>query len=120
MSCNLYNTYANPHMEQKGENRMKNIKKLMVQRDRILQQLLDVSLWVNGSIVETTKKVHGKESPFRYLSRSINGKNKITYVSERNLNAFKQAVAEGAKVKVLLAELVSVNVELIKAEGDND
>ncbi len=99
---------------------MKNVKKLVTRRDVLLRKVLEAPLWVNGSVVETTKKVRGKESPFSYLSRSVKGKNKITYVSARHLNSFKQAVAEGVKVKALLAELGSVNVELIKAGGSDD
>ena len=97
---------------------MKKVEQLRQRREELLKELIQMPLWVNGSVVETTKKSKGKETPFYYLSQSIKGKNKITYISARHLSAFKAAAAEGAKQKELLAELSFINTKLIK-EGGN-
>jgi len=99
---------------------MKEVKELAAKRKKLLQRVLEAPLWVNGSIVETTRKVRGKETPFSYLSRSIKGKNKITYISAKHLESFKEAAINGVKLKELLAELGSVNVELLKARESDD
>ena len=99
---------------------MKKSTDLRKKRKGILLQIQEMPLWVNGSVVETTKKYRGKEIPFYYLSRSVKGKNKVVYISAKNLDAFKEASVNGVKIKALLAELGDVNVALIKATEDND
>lgn len=96
------------------------IKKLIAQRGELLKKIGDVPLWINGSVVETTRKVRGKEIPFYYLSLSIKGKNKITYISAPHLKQFKAAVIAGDKVKQLQHELSAINMKLIKAGYCND
>jgi len=99
---------------------MKEVEKLMAQRAELLKEILEAPLWVNGSIVETIRKSKGKETPFYYLSQSMMGKNKITYISAKNLAKFKAAATEGTRLKTLMSELCTVNIKLIKAYGKND
>ena len=99
---------------------MDDVKNLIAQRDELVKKMRDAPLWVNGSVVETTRKVRGKEMPFRYLSHSIKGTNKITYISEAHLKQFKAAAIEGDKIKRLQNELSAVNMKLIKAGYCND
>jgi len=99
---------------------MKKDQQLRQRRKELLKELTEMPFWVNGSVVETTNKSKGKETPFYYLSQSIKGKNKITYISARHLPAFKAAAAEGAKLKELLAKLSFINTKLIKESGIND
>lgn len=99
---------------------MKDIKELLNERDVLLKELMNTPLWLNGSVVESIRKYRGKESPFYYLSQSVNGKNKITYVSARHLANFKHAADAGQNVKSLLVKLSMVNVKLLKAGYDND
>ncbi|OVE82321.1 hypothetical protein BVY04_01360 [bacterium M21] len=99
---------------------MKEVKELKDQRDKLLTDIQRVALWVNGSVIETTRKQKGKEEPFYYLSQSIKGKNKITYISASHLERFKAAANEGLRLKVLLSELSMVNIKLIKAGYSND
>lgn len=96
------------------------VKKLSAQRNELLKEIAAAPLWVNGSVVETTRKVGGKEKPFYYLSHSIKGKNKVTYISAAHLNQFKAATAQGTKVKQLHNELSTINIKLIKAGYLND
>ena len=93
---------------------MEGIKQLKTRRSELLKDFSEAPLWINGSVVETTRKTGDKEIPFYYLSQSIKGKNKITYISAANLERFKMAASEGAKVKVLQNELSSINMKLIK------
>lgn len=99
---------------------MNDVENLIAQRDELLSKICDVPLWVSGSVVETTRKVRGKEMPFYYLSHSIKGKNKITYISAANLKQFKAASIQGDKIKRLQNELSAANMKLIKAGYCND
>ena len=98
---------------------MKDVNKLLKQRAKLLKEIQKASLWVNGSVIESIRKYQGKETPFYYLSQSIKGKNKITYISAKDLDKFKVAAKGGLKLKELLSEISTVNILLIKA-GYND
>lgn len=93
---------------------MDEVEILRARRDEMLKEIGEAPLWVNGSVVETTRKTGGKESPFYYLSHSIKGKNKITYISAAHLDAFKAAAVQGARIRLLHNELGTVNMKLIK------
>lgn len=99
---------------------MDEVEKLRVRRDELLKEIGEAPLWVNGSVVETTRKTGGKERPFRYLSHSIKGKNKITYIAAAHLNQFKAAAAQGARIRLLHNELSTINMKLIKKGGRDD
>ena len=90
------------------------IGNLKTRRKELLDNVTKTPFWVYGSVVETTRKICGKQTPFYYLSQSINGKNKITYISATHLGYFKRAAAEGAKIRRILNELSSISVKLIK------
>jgi len=98
----------------KKRNRMDNIEQLRARSRELLKDFSETPFWVNGSVVETTRKTRNKEIPFYYLSQSIKGKNKITYISAAHLEHFKIAASEGAKIKLLQNELSSINIKLIK------
>ncbi len=83
-------------------------------RDELLKYVAEAPFWVHGSVIETTRKIRGKQMPFYYLSQSINGKNKITYISATHLGRFKTAASEGRKIRRILNELSSISVKLIK------
>jgi len=93
---------------------MDDIEQLRTRRNTLLKDFSEAPLWINGSVVETTRKTRNKEIPFCYLSQSIKGKNKITYISAAHLEHFKMAASEGAKVRLLQNELSSINMKLIK------
>jgi hypothetical protein len=99
---------------------MNDVDKLIEQREKLLRKIYDAPLWVNGSVVETTRKFRGRETPFYYLSQSIKGKNKITYISASNLERFRTAAAEGVKIRELQYELSAINAKLIKDGVNND
>ena len=99
---------------------MKDVKELVDQRNVLLNELMEMPLWVSGSVVESVRKYRGKKTPFYYLSQSIKGKNKITYVSAKDLEKFKTAADAGQGVKDILTKLSMVNIKLLKARGSND
>ena len=99
---------------------MNEVEKLRVRRDELLKEIGEAPLWVNGSVVETTRKTGGRENPFYYLSHSIKGKNKITYISAAHLKQFKTAATQGTRIKRLLNELSTINMKLIKKGCHHD
>lgn len=99
---------------------MNDVTKLLKQRDALLKEMRNITLWVNGSVVESVRKHKNKETPFRYLSQSIKGRNKITYISAENLKEFKAATGKGLQLKNVLSELSMLNIKLIKAGYVND
>ena len=100
--------------------KMNDVDKRIEQREELLRKIHDLPLWVNGSVIETTRKFRGRETPFYYLSQSIKGKNKITYISAANLDRFRKAAAEGVNMRELQHELSTINVKLIKAGLTHD
>jgi|TARA_B110000014_G_C19848175_1_gene439592 hypothetical protein len=70
--------------------------------------------WVNGSLIETTRKQGEKESPFYYLSQTINKKVKTTYVSVKQVEDFRQAVDRAKHGKKIFQELSELNIQCIK------
>ncbi len=70
--------------------------------------------WVNGSLIETTRKQGEKESPFYYLSQTINKKVKTTYVSAKQVEDFRQAVDRAKHGKKIFQELSELNIQCIK------
>ena len=99
---------------------MNDVTKLLKRRDALLKEVLNISLWVNGSVIESVRKHNNKESPFYYLSQSVKGRNKITYISAKNLKEFKAAVAKGLQLKRVLYKISALNIKLIKAGYVND
>lgn len=99
---------------------MNDVTELLKRRDALLKKMRDISLWVNGSVVETVRKHKNKKTPFFYLSQSVKGRNQITYISARDLEAFKSATDQGLQLKNALSELSMLNIKLIKAGYVND
>jgi len=99
---------------------MNDKEKLKIRRDKLMQKICNAPLWVSGSVVETTQKINGKKKNCFYLSQSINGKNKITYISAKHLSKFRKAAAEGTKMKKLQLDLSAINTKLIKTENIHD
>ena len=88
---------------------------LRKRRDALVAELVACPGWVLGSLVETMRKLNGKKTPFRYLSRSVAGKNRILYVSEAQMAPFGAAVDAGRRAVCLLEEISELNARIIKA-----
>ena len=94
-------------------------EKLLKQRDNLLEHLRSLPVWIDGSIIETTRVQSGKEKAFNYLSRSKEGKNKITYISSKYLDKFKDARERGHQAKRMIDEIIDINIQLLKT-GESD
>jgi hypothetical protein len=99
---------------------MSDIDELHKKRFEIIKEIEEMPLWVNGSVIESTRKQNGKEYPFYYLSQSIGGKTQTTYISAKQLDQFKTAVNNGLRVKSLMSEVSLINIKLVKLEVSND
>ena len=92
------------------------IEEMKIERKRILDEVARLSGWVTGSLVKTERLQRGKKSPFHYLSRSLNGKNRITYVAARDLEAFTEVVVIGRRARRLFEQITELTIAIIKAE----
>ena len=86
---------------------LKKEKELLSQRRLLLEELLESETWITGSIIETKRIQSGKEKPFYYLSRSLGGKTNTTYLSKKDLPAFKTARAAGIRVQENLNKIIA-------------
>jgi len=93
------------------------LRELRETRDALAAELAARPDWVLGSLVETVAKRNGKKTPFRYLSHSVEGRNRILYVAARQMAAFGAAVEAGQRAVRLLEEIAAVNAKIIKAGG---
>jgi len=91
------------------------VGELRKRRDALVAELAASPGWVLGSLVETMRKLNGKKTPFRYLSRSVAGKNRILYVSAAQMTPFGTAVDAGRLAVRLLEDISELNARLIKA-----
>jgi hypothetical protein len=95
----------------------KTVDMLKWEREKLLKELSEAGEeWVVGSLVETTIKRNGKRIPFRYLSTSVRGRNKILYVAEHQMGRFQKAVAMGKKMEALIERIAELNAKIIKTE----
>jgi hypothetical protein len=81
------------------------------------QELAALDGWVGGSLVQTRRRQSGTVRPFRYLSRSVGGRNRITYVSAGEMPAFRAAAKAGRRAAVLLERVGELTVAVLKAEA---
>jgi hypothetical protein len=93
---------------------LKNEKDLLAQKEQLLSKLTKNKNWIIGSIIEATRIQSGKRKPFYYLSRSLGGKTKTTYISKEQLNEFKKARELGNSIQGILNEIIEVNIKILK------
>jgi len=89
---------------------------LKQERDALLNELRELGEWAFGSLVTTKRKSHKGSYPFHYLSRSMNGKNKITYVSKKQLSEMTELIQNGRKCHEILDRISELNIEIIKCK----
>lgn len=93
------------------------IEVLRRRRGKAIAALAALPGWVGGSLVQTRRVQSGTARPFRYLSRSVAGRNRITYVAAGELAAFRTAVKAGRRAAVLLERVSELTVAILKAEA---
>ena len=92
------------------------IEEMKVKREKILNELAELTGWVTGSLVKTERTQQGKKSPFNYLSRSVNGVNRITYVAAGDFEIFKGVVETGRRARRLFEQVTELTIAIIKAQ----
>lgn len=93
------------------------LSELQEARRQCIEELADLQGWVLGSLVQTEREQGGARKPFRYLSRSVQGKNRITYVSEAQVQQVSQAIEAGRSARELLGRVSELTMAIIKAKN---
>ena len=75
------------------------LRKMEMARERYLKELRGMGGWISGSLIVTERRQGSGTRPFRYLSRSIRGKNRITYVSEKHMGMFERQLKDGRRAE---------------------
>ena len=91
------------------------LRELESARELCRQELSALPGWALGSLVETEREQGGRRKPFRYLSRSSQARNRITYISEAQAGPLRQALEEGRKARMLLDRIADLTVAILKA-----
>lgn len=86
-------------------------------RRQCIEELAGLQGWVVGSLVQTEREQAGARKPFRYLSRSVQGRNRITYVSEAQAQQVRQALEAGHAARELLGRVSELTMAIIKAKN---
>jgi len=95
------------------------LKKMEVSRGRYLKELRGMGEWIAGSLIVTERRQGGGTRPFRYLSRSIGGRNRITYVSEKHMGIFERQLKNGRRAEWLFREISELTVNIVKSASKN-
>lgn len=93
------------------------ITEMRRRRSTCITELTALPGWIGGSLIQTRRVQAGTARPFRYLSRSVGGKNRITYVAASEMTAFRAALKTGQRAGVLFAEVCELTVAILKAES---
>ena len=94
-----------------------NCDRLRKQRSECMEELAALPGWVGGSLVQTRRVRAGVAKPFRYLSRSVLGRNRITYVAAGEMPAFRAALEAGRRATALVERVSELSIAILKAEG---
>ena len=95
------------------------MKKMEMARERYLKELCGMGEWISGSLIVTARKQGNGIRPFRYLSRSIGGKNRITYVSEKHMGVFEKQLKNGKRAEWLFREISELTAKIVKSAHGN-
>lgn len=93
------------------------LSELREARRQCIDVLAELPGWVLGSLVQTEREQAGSRKPFRYLSRSVQGKNRITYVSEAEEQQVRQALEAGRTARQLLGRVSDLTMAIIKTKS---
>ena len=94
-----------------------NIDGLRRRRSKCIDELAALPGWVGGSLVQTRRVQAGATKPFRYLSKSVGGRNRITYVAAGEMPAFRAAVKAGRRAAYLFERVCELSMAILKAEA---
>jgi hypothetical protein len=94
-----------------------NLDGLRRRRNKCIEELAALPGWADGSLVQTRRVQAGRAKPFRYLSRSVQGRNRITYVAAGQMPACRAALTAGRRARALFAQVCELTIAILKAEG---
>ena len=98
----------------------KKVDKLVQKRNKLWKKLVREPVIVRGSLIQTLrppvekKGKKPKRYPLQFLSRSIEGRNKITYVSKAQVDGFQNAIDNYQTCQHLLEQICELNIQIIK------
>jgi len=92
----------------------KELGKLKNKRKVLLREFISAEDWITGSIIQSMRIQSNRKAPFNYLSRSIGGKTKTTYIARNKLKLFRDALDNGKRVRQLFNEIVETNIQILK------
>ncbi len=90
------------------------VKMLKRNRAKLFERLARLEGWTSGSLVTTERKSNNRRYPFHYLSRSVGGRNKITYVSPGELKEWQTLLGNGKKAKALFDQITELSIAIVK------
>jgi hypothetical protein len=93
------------------------IEEIRAERRRCVEELAALDGWARGSLVQTRRMQANRERPFRYLSRSVGGRNRITYVAADKMKAFRSALDAGQRASVLFERVSELTIEILRAQN---
>ena len=94
---------------------MKDEQKLLIQkRKELLDELIMADNWITGSLIQSSRIQSNRKAPFNYLSRSMGGKTKTTYIGKNKLKLFSNALDVGKRIRQLFNEIVEINIQILK------
>lgn len=96
------------------------IEQIRAERRQCVEELVALGGWVRGSLVQTRRRQADRERPFRYLSRSVEGRNRITYVAADKMAAFGSALEAGRRASVLFERICELTIAILKVEDAED
>jgi len=103
----------------------KKIASLKKKKIKLLEKLHNYEDFIRGSITTIKHKCGnkncqcysgGKKHPGIYFSVNINQKTKLIYLGKNKVTKAKKLLANHLKLKKLLDDIITVNIDLLKLE----
>ncbi len=99
---------------------------LKIKKDQLLKNLMEFEDFIRGSITTIRHKCSNKnckchsggdKHPGIYFSANINKKTKLIYLGEKKVAKAKKLLNNHVKLKKLLDDIVTVNIDILKLEN---
>ena len=103
--------------------RTASVQDLLKRREKLWDEVCATATFVRGSLIETrrppVKDARGRTKRYtlRFLSRSVGGRSRSTYVAEVDVPAFAGAIVAWQRLQQTLDEISEINVALLKQQS---
>ena len=103
----------------------KKLTSLKTKKLKLIEKLHAIDDFIRGSITTINHKCSnkncechsgGKKHPGIYFSVNINKKTKLIYLGKKKTVIAKKMIANHLKLKKILDEIISVNIDILKSE----